>query len=205
MNQRLTLCCLLAVTAVLAPRSGSAQTAFSVAGQIGNFRVAVANYYHVPEKEVIVIRERRIREEEIPVVLFLSQQAHVAPSKVIALRETGRSWWMISLQFGLRPEVYYVPVNVEPGPPYGNAYGHYKKGRKRSRAIVLSDDDIVNLVHLRFLSEYYRVAPERVIEARSRQADFIVVHAEIGKMGTNPGRSRQDDNDRGGRGKGRGR
>lgn len=181
MKRRLAFGCLLALGVVLTARPASAQTPFSVSAHVGNFHVAVANYYHVPEREVIVIRERHIADDEIPVVLFIAQRARVAPAKVIAMRQSGRSWWEISVHYGLGPEVYYVPVTVvAPGPPYGKAYGHYKKGKKK-KTIVLADDDIVNLVHLRFLSEHYRVAPERVIEVRARHADFVVVHSEIGE------------------------
>ena len=54
-----------------------AQTAFSVSAHIGDFHVAVANYYQVPEREVIVIRERRIPDDEIPVALFIARHAGV--------------------------------------------------------------------------------------------------------------------------------
>lgn len=194
---------LFALGVILTARTGSAQTAFSVSADIGNFRAAVSNYYRVPEREIVVIRERRISEDEIPVVLFVAQRARVTPATVIALRESGRSWWDISVHFGLGPEVYYVPVVVTPGPPYGKAYGHYKeKSRQKWNTIVLADDDVVNLVHLRFLSEHYGVPPERVIEARRHQTNFVLVNAEIGRHGRSVPKS--DDRD-GGRGDGHGK
>ena len=189
---------------ILSTRAASAQTPFSVSAQVGNFHVAVANYYHVPEREVVVIRERRIVDDELPVVFFIAQRAHVPPARVIALRESGRSWWDISIHFGLGPEIYYVPVAVVQGPPYGHAYGHYKKDKKHWKTIVLTDADVVNLVELRFLSEYYGVAPERVIEARARHADFVMVHSEIGGRRDRGDRD-DDDKDKGHRhGKGKG-
>jgi hypothetical protein len=196
----------LVLALILTSRSGSAQTAYSVSAHVGNFHVAVANYYHVPEREVLVIRERRISDDELPVVLFVAQRAHVAPARVIALRHAGRSWWDISVHFGLGPEVYYVPVTVVSGPPYGKAYGHYrKKSRNQWHTIVLSDDDIVNLVELRFISEYYGIAPERVIEARGRHRDFVTVHSEIGDRQARAGRRDDDGHDNRGRGRGNGK
>jgi len=197
----------------LAPAIGgdhaSAQTAFSVSAHIGDFHVAVANYYHVPEREVIVIRERRIPDDEIPVALFIARHAGVPWSRVVEMRLRGDSWWNISVRLGLSPEVYYVPVAVTPGPPYGRALGHYKKKhRKEWRAIVLNDADIVNLVELRFLSEHYRVAPERVIELRGHDRDFVAVHADLrGNKATGKSQRDRDDDrdDRGGNGRGNGR
>ncbi|HEY9461526.1 MAG TPA: hypothetical protein VIR54_00485, partial [Vicinamibacterales bacterium] len=169
----------------------------------------VANYYQVPEREVIVIRERRIPDDEIPVALFIARHAGVPWGRVVDMRMRGDSWWDISVRLGVRPDVYYVPVAVAPGPPYGRALGHYKnKHQKQWSTIVLSDADVVNLVELRFLSEHYHVAPERIIEMRGRDRDFVAISAEVrgGK-----GRGNEDGNSQGkgkgskGHGRGRGR
>ena len=163
-----------------------------MSAHIGDFHVAVANYYRVPEREVIVIRERRIRDDEIPVALFIARHASVPWTRVVDMRVRGDSWWDISVRFGLRPDVYYVPVAVTPGPPYGRALGHYKKKhRKEWKTIVLSDADIVNLVELRFLSEHYRVAPERIIALRADDRDFVAVHADLRRHGSHDKARRQ--------------
>lgn len=180
MKRRAIAGSLLVVASVCTPRVLPAQTAVNASVRIGDFHVAVANYYHVPEREVVVIRERRISDDELPVVLFIARQARVPTARVIELRERGRSWWDISVGFGLKPDVFYVPVAVAPGPPYGKAYGHYKKPRGQWNTIVLSDADVVNMVQLRFLSEHYGVPPERVIEARSHNRDVVTTYSEIG-------------------------
>jgi hypothetical protein len=199
----------------LAPSLGAdrafAQTAFSVSAHIGDFHVAVANYYHVPEREVIVIRERRIPDDEIPVALFIARQAGVPWTSVVDMRLRGASWWDISVRLGVSPDVYYIPVAVAPGPPYGRALGHYKnKHRKQWSTIVLSDADVVNLVELRFLSEHYHVAPERIIELRGKDRDFVAIHSEVRGRGNDSDRrnvqtSREQDSQGKGRGKGRGK
>jgi hypothetical protein len=185
----------------------SAQTAFSVSAHIGDFHVAVANYYHVPEREVVVIRERRIPDDEIPVALFIASRAGVPWARVVDMRLRGDSWWNISVRLGLGPEVYYVPVAVMPGPPYGRALGHYKKKhRKEWRTIVLTDADVVNLVELRFLSEHYGVPPERIIELRNHDRDFVAIHAEVrGKGDHGRGGEARTSEDYRGKGKGRGK
>jgi hypothetical protein len=164
----------------LSVQPASAQTAISASAHIGSFHVAVANYYHVPEREVMVIKRQRIPDDEIPVALFIAQRAFVSSATIVDFRLHGDSWWDISARFGLSPEVYYVPVAVTPGPPYGKAYGHYKKkARNQWKTIVLTDADIVNLVELRFLSEHYQVAPERIIELRARDRDFVTIHTAV--------------------------
>jgi len=195
------------LTAATGADRAHAQTPFSVSAHIGDFHVAVANYYHVPEREVIVIRERRIPDDEIPVALFIARHAGVPWGRVVDMRLRGDSWWNISVRLGVSPDVYYVPVAVVSGPPYGRALGHYKKKhRKEWRTIVLTDADVVNLVELRFLSEHYRVAPERIIELRGSNRDFVAIHAHV-RGGKDHGNDRpsKDDDKRSGKGNGRGR
>lgn len=202
---------LVTLGASIAADRADAQTAFSVSAHIGDFHVAVANYYHVPEREVIVIRERRIPDDEIPVALFIARHAGVPWARVVDMRLRGDSWWDISVRLGVSPDVYYVPVAVVSGPPYGRALGHYKKKhRKEWRTIVLTDADVVNLVELRFLSEHYRVPPERIIELRGKNRDFVAIHTEVRGGGKSSDRhevrgSREQDSQGKGRGKGRGK
>ncbi|HEY1305513.1 MAG TPA: hypothetical protein VGF24_18285 [Vicinamibacterales bacterium] len=185
----------LALGGAIAAPGADAQTAYSVSASVGDFHVAVSNYYQVPERDVIVVRERRIPDEELPVVFFIAQRAHVPPARIVDMRLRGSSWWDISVRYGLNADVYYVPVAVRTGPPYGRAYGHYKKPRKEWRTLVLTDADIVNLVELRFMSEHYHVPPERIIEMRERNVDFVSINRDV--SGRRVARDRDDDDDQG--------
>jgi len=191
----------LALGGAFAAKGAEAQTAYSVSASIGNFHVAVSNYYHVPEREVIVVRERRIPDDELPVVFFIAQRANVPVARIVDMRLRGTSWWDISVRFGLGADTYYVPVTVvRSGPPYGRAYGHYKKPKQQWNAIALTDGDVVNLVQLRFISDHYHIAPDRVIEMRERNVDFISIHDNA--SGKRVAAARHDDrggdNERGG-------
>jgi hypothetical protein len=195
---------LTTLAASIGAGEASAQTPFSVSAHIGDFHVAVANYYQVPEREVIVIRERRIPDDEIPVALFIARHAGVPWGRVVDMRLRGHSWWDISVRLGVSPEVYYVPVAVVSGPPYGRALGHYKKKHKKEwRTIVLTDADVVNLVELRFLSEHYRVPPERVIELRGRDRDFVAIHAHLRGGGEHDDRGQHGPGNSKGKGRGK--
>ncbi len=146
---------------------------------ISGFRLSVGNHYQVPEREVVVIRERGIPEEELPVVFFIARHAHVSPDVVMDLRLHRRSWHDITLHFGLSPEIYYVPVS---GPPYGKAYGHYKKhskgGWKKAR---LSDVEIVNQVNLNFISRQYGYSPAQIMKMREHGTSFVSIERKIAR------------------------
>ncbi|MDO9190155.1 MAG: hypothetical protein Q7U24_09800 [Sulfurimicrobium sp.] len=157
-----------------------------VNGDVSGFYFALGDYYRVPEREVMLIRERRIPDYDIPVVLFISQRAHVAPGVIMDLRLSGRSWMDITLHFGLGPDIYYIPVKQVYGPPYGHAYGHYKnKQRKDWHKIRLNDHEVVDMVNLRFMSEHYGRPPEEVMRMRSGGKSFAIINDEYrrGKPG----------------------
>lgn len=184
-------------------QTGHADTTFdfgiSIGGEgINGFHLAIGEYYRVPQREVIVIRERGIPDHEIPVVLFIATRAHVAPAVIIDLRLHRRKWTDITLHFGLSPEIFYVPVNIEvAGPPYGRALGHFKRvPRKKWKKIVLKDDEVINLVNLRFISEHHGYSPEEVIKLRSNGKDFVVINDEFkkGKKGKKEKMEKQEEN-----------
>jgi len=165
----------------------SVSTGISISnGELQSFYLAVGDYYRVPESRVAYVKQHyRVHDEELPVVFFLASRAHVDPQVIIDLRYRQRmSWLNITFHYGMTPEIYYVPVK-RVGPPYGNAYGHYKKHGKDYRKVVLADADVVNLVNLRFMSEYYGVAAEVVMDQRGKGEKFVVIndhyHKEKGK------------------------
>jgi len=98
------------------------------------FYLSVGDYYKVPQREVLIIKERKVPDDEIPVVLFIAKRANVTPQAIINLRIDGKSWMDITLHFGLTPEIFYVPVKEVNGPPYGKAYE--KDGGPKRKIIV---------------------------------------------------------------------
>ncbi len=174
------------LSALCIPSLAAAQTQwnFGISGGSGGimgFHLSVGNYYGVPEKQVLVVRERGIADEELPVVFFLSKRARVSPDVIISLRSRGLSWHDITVQLGLTPQIYYVPVVVHrEGPPYGHAYGHYKKHpREGWSKIRLTDADIVNQVNLEFVSKHYGYDPAQVIRMREMGTSFVNIERKV--------------------------
>ena len=151
-------------------------------GGIKGFYLAIGEHYKVPQKQIVVIRERKIPDEELAVVFFLAQRAEVAHGVVIKLRLGGKSWMEISAHFGLTAEIFYVPVKRAPGPPYGKAYGHFKNKKKNQWATIrLTDAEVVNFVNLKFISEHYGYSPDDVIKMREKGNSFVAINAEVKK------------------------
>lgn len=209
MRKMFLILCLLLIASVNTAYAGI-DLGVSIGDEgIRSFYLSVGDYYRVPEREVIIVRERRIPDEEIPVVFFMARKARVAPAAIIDLRLSGLSWMDITIRYGLSPEIFYVPVEVAKiGPPYGKAYGYYKnKPKKEWKKMKFSDADIVDLVNLRFISEHYKYPPEQVIRMRSEGKKFIVINDSVikEKKGGKGKAKDNGDSDKGKHGKGKGK
>lgn len=184
-TRRVVLAAALPLLLACAAMPASAETSMSVGGtivngQLSGFYLSLSNYYRVPHDDIYYLHDRHIPDYDMPVVFFISQHAHVSPSVIVDMRLSGRSWMDISLHFGLGPDVYYVPVKKVYGPPYGKAYGYYKKhDRKHWDKIRLSDDDVVNMVNLRFMSDHYNYPAEDVMRMRSGGKSFRTIDDDL--------------------------
>lgn len=166
----------------VAPRADVRVGATITDDGLKSFHLAVGDYYNVPEREVIVVRERRIPDDELPVVFFLASRCHQDPSVIVNMRLGGDSWIDIAWHFGLGTDVFYVPLDRDPGPPYGRAYGHFKKTKRGNWGkIRLADADVVNLVNLKFISDHYRYSPYEVTKMRAKNSNFVRVAGEVKK------------------------
>jgi hypothetical protein len=142
-----------------------------------NVNVDLGQYYHRPAQEIIVLEQRRVPDDELPVVLFLAERANVSAAIIWEHRQRGMHWADIGARYGVGADVFYVPLSFHPGPPYGHAYGYYRRvPRNHWHTIRLDDADVVNLVNLRFLSNHYGYAPERIVTWRSGGSPFVRIH-----------------------------
>ena len=122
----------------------------------------------------------QIGEEELPVAFILASAAGVDLPAIVKLRVGGMSWLDITLHFGLNPRVFYVPLERDPGPPYGKAYGHFKhKDHEKSEKVHMTDAEIVDWANLRFLSEYYHCSPDEVVKSRQAGRNFVTISTEL--------------------------
>lgn len=171
-----------------------AGAAFSGDG-LRSFYFAIGNYYQVPEREVVLVRERALPPDEVPVAFYVAQRARVSPTVVVDLRRRDLSWGDIALHFHMAPDIYYF----RGGPPYGKAYGYWKNHPPR-------DVEVIDAVNVHFLSEYHHVTPDLVRSERSRRGNYVVVAGDFAaKSGKDNDHRKHEDDDRGhGRGHGKG-
>lgn len=176
-----------AIILLLLPLSNQSQAELNVGVSIDDdgvkgFYLAVGEHFNAPEKEIVIVRQKNVPDEELPVVYFLARRADVGPDVIIKLRIGGKSWMDIAAHYGLSAEIFYVPVKRTPDPPYGKAYGHYKNRKKAEwNTIVLTNLEIVNFVNLKFLSEHYGYSPDDIISMREKGKSFVAINGEVKK------------------------
>jgi hypothetical protein len=129
-----------------------AQMGFSVSnGNLQSFYFAVGGYYHVPGRQVVVVHDYGIPDEELPVVFFIAHHSHYGPDEIVHMRRLGSSWYDVAVRCGVDPYAYDIR-QYHQGPPYGNAWGYWKHHPERR---IVSDDVFIRRVNERFLSDRY--------------------------------------------------
>jgi hypothetical protein len=166
---------------------GQVQAGASFSGDgLRSFYFAIGNYYNVPEPEFVVVRQRELPPEELPVIYYVAQRARVQPIAIVDLRRRGMNWADIAVHYRLDPDIYYF----RGGPPYGKAKGYWKKHPPR-------DIEVVEAVNVHFLSDYHHVAPDVVVAERLRRGSYMVVAADFD--------AKSGKHDHRGKGKGKGK
>lgn len=178
-----SLKCLPLVTILLFPVAGSSAENLAQAPVRQQaplfFRNAVSQYFQVPEEQVALAGKGKIKEEELPVLFLIVQKGQVSLEKVVQLRGKGASWLTTARKFGVTPGSFYVPLKKAEG-PFRKPYGYFKSRKPAKwKNIVLRDQEIVNLVNLKFLSELYKLTPEQIAGWRTKGKSFVDINAEL--------------------------
>jgi hypothetical protein len=177
---RLALPFALGVLAVVltAPANAGVDIDFGASVQLDDrtdVYFSISSHYFDRDRDTVTTWGARYRDpDDLAVALFIGRHSGRSLDDIYALRQRrGLTWWEISVQYGVPVEVWFVEVKRDPGPPYGNAYGHWKKHKhNRNTRVVLTDVDLRNLVAVRMVHEYYGVSVDVAMEWRSGGSDL---------------------------------
>jgi hypothetical protein len=147
---------------------------------------AVRESLGLPEPLIVRLLERGLPEPELPVVGLVAARIGVAPERLVDLRLAGRSWIDITIELGGSPEIFYVPFEHDPGPPYGKAWGYYRKApRTRWHTVRLTDTEVIDLANVKLCVDHYGLRPARVVEMRRDGKSYAKLHAELAAQRAN--------------------
>ena len=127
--------------------------------------------------------------DDYPVLAFVAYNAHVDIATVWQYKRKGHVWSNVMWHFGVPPSALFVDLPRSPNPPFGNAYGHWKKQGDRMPRDVISNDDIHYWVGLRTVAGYGRVDPRQVCEWRNsgQRYDAMTIREYRVKHAKGPG------------------
>jgi len=107
--------------------------------------LAVGNYGYPRHVIEPVLPRLHCVEDDLPVILFLAAESGKSVEFIVGLRSQSLGWSAIFTKVGVPCDVLFAGIDRDPGPPYGKAWGHWKKN---SKGYTPSDDDVVRLVGL---------------------------------------------------------
>jgi hypothetical protein len=107
--------------------------------------LAVGDYGYPRQMIEPVLPRLQFVEADLHVLLFLAHASGRSIESIVGLRSEPLSWSVVFNQCGVPFDVLFVGIDRDPGPPYGKAWGHWKKTSGKG---ALSDDSIVRLVQL---------------------------------------------------------
>jgi hypothetical protein len=167
---------LAAVGAVLMASPGSARAAvfYDATLDLGlkddaRIFLSVTNDYFAPPSAVAVDLVRRCPSpvDDYPVVLLFARASRRPPQEILKMRLDYLSWSDIMFQLRIPPSILFAGLDHDPGPPYGRAWGRWKKLRRGER-FEIRDRDVVEFAKLQVASGYHHLSPYTVVRERTR-------------------------------------
>jgi hypothetical protein len=140
-----------------------------------SFYRAVSKFYRIGRDQLREVAAGAASLEELATLCHLARHAGLEAAEIVRLRGAGLSWTGLVSLLHLSRESFYVPLGRSRLAAPGASYR--KEARQAWATADLTDPDIVNLVNLKFLCEYYGCPPEHVIALRSMGWSFAAMHS----------------------------
>ena len=132
----------------------------------------VTNDHFAPPPDVAIslVQRCRVPVDDFPVILLLARAGRRSPEDILRLRLEYLSWSDIMFRLNISPSSLFTGIDRDPGPPYGKAWGYWKK-HPRER-LVIRDRDVVGLTKLQVACARQRVSPYTLIAERNKGVTF---------------------------------
>ncbi len=118
----------------------------------------------------------KIGEKNAVLASYISSRTNIDIDEVVKFSvKSSYDWNKVMLHYNVKPSSLFLPVptGYKVGPPYGKAYGYWKKYRANpSCKINLSTDDIYNLVNLGIVHKLYNTPVTDVMKLRAANRSF---------------------------------
>ena len=120
-----------------------------------------------------VLPHVRSLDRDLPTALFLADACGKGIDVIVGMRTSGLSWSAAFEKCGVRPDILFAGLDRDPGPPYGKAWGYWKKNPSRRQ---YADRDITGLAQLQIGS---RLTGVPVLEVASTRGSGTKVNTFV--------------------------
>ena len=154
----------------------------AVAGGLDKaYTEAVCTYFKVNQETVEAVKSVGITDEDIPVVFFVAQRSKSDPATIADVRARGDSWEGIVKSRNLGSDIFFQHVvGFIDSPTYFPIFEKYKTSdTSKWRSMPLADDEIVNLVNLKFIASQHDYSVFEVMNQRDRGDTFVTINKDV--------------------------
>ena len=132
---------------------------------------AVAAYHQVSYDSVVaklLVADTTLAAVDLPVILLIAERAVTAPATIAEARSQGGSWVDIARGRMLQLDIFYFmivgPIESE---TYAPIFGKFKSTAEKDwKLLEFTDQEIVDLVNLRFISSHHDYSLFKIMEMR---------------------------------------
>lgn len=149
-------------------------------GMTSVYTQLVASHFGVPSGEAQLLVEDLERTEDLPVVLILARESGLSPSVILSRRQRGAPaqrtpWLEVARQVQLGGGVFYVEIAADQvDDRVRRPVGLFEATPQAQWAgLDLTDDEVVDLTHVKVLSRHLTVEKGRVLEAREAAGSWV--------------------------------
>lgn len=142
---------------------------------------AVAGYYAAPIEQITDFHDKGIADEDLPALFLISNRTEVPAEDIMEERLQEKSWAEIATEHGLKADAYYFMISGEiTSDTYSPIFEKYSTLPDQNwDKIELSDEEIVNLVNLRFISSHYDYSVFEIMAMRDSGKDFVEMNSQV--------------------------
>lgn len=126
--------------------------------------------------------DSRITPDDFSIVAFLSNHSGLSIEAVWRHRLGGASWYDVAERCRVPMDVVMVRCDKDHGPPYGKAWGYWKKHpRPGDRTFFLDDMDFQRMVEVHTLSKATGKKPDEIIQGLKGGESFSKWAGRVGR------------------------
>lgn len=145
------------------------------------YYAALSAHFGVEADSLAALLELELDIKDLPVVLFLSQINKTGPSRIAGLRAKGESWMKIIENRVISPSVFYFMLTGEiESQTFAPIFAEYKAlPERRWGEIVLTDDEICDMVNLKFIYSYHDYSVFEVMKMRDLGKSYPEINYQV--------------------------